>query len=158
MLSQAAVEQELATVATQMAANPNGYTNATLTVADARGLTLSLHFRLKRNRNLSVEQYGAQVTTSFCQNTAMRQYTDQYGVVLDINVAASNGSGARRFQINHDVCVRATGISLAPPVAQNRFADSASPALPTSAQRCAAYVARPSILKPSTTPLQLSPG
>lgn len=112
-LSQAAVEQELATVATQMAANPNGYTNSTLIAAEARGLTLLLRFRLKESWSQTTEQYGAQVTTGFCQNAAFRQFTDHYGVVLDISAAATNGSGTHRFQIDRATCAGATGVAFA---------------------------------------------
>jgi hypothetical protein len=140
MLSQAAVEQELVTVATQMAANPNGYTNATLVAAEAHGLTLSLHFRLKNSRNLTVEQYGAQVTTGFCQNAAFRQYTDQYGVVLDINVAAARGSDAHHFQIDRAACARTAGGATAPLAGQSRLATSPLPSAGNGPQMCSAYV------------------
>lgn len=125
MLSQAAVEQELVTVATQMAANPNGYTNATLIGAEAQGLTLSLRFRLKNGTSLTVEQYGAQVTTGFCQNAAFRQYTDQHGVVLDINVTAARGNGVHRFQIDRAACARTVGGVNLPPASQGPVAQSA---------------------------------
>lgn len=102
--SQKAVEQELALVATQMTDNPNSFANSILIAAEAHGLTLSLHFRLKPDRDFSVEQYGAEVTSAFCQNTTMRQYTDQHGVVLDVIVDAANGSGSHRFQIDRAAC------------------------------------------------------
>ena len=140
MLSQAAMEQELVTAATQMAANPNGYTNATLVGAEAQGLTLSLRFRLKEGTSLNVEQYGAQVMTGFCQNPAFRQYTDQYGVVLDINVTAARGSGAHRFQIDRAACARTAGAIAVLPAGQGRLASA--PVFPTASglQVCSIYV------------------
>jgi len=139
-LSQAGVEQELATVAAQMAANPNGYTNATLIAANAQGLTLSLNFRLNANRNLSVEQYGEQVTTAFCQNAAMRQYTDEYGVVLDINVAAPDGSDTRRLQIDRAACARTAGAVTATPVGQARLANNPVPSTASGPKVCSSSV------------------
>lgn len=140
MLSQTAVEQELATVATHMAAKPNSYANATLISAEARGLTLSLHFRFKENRNLSVEQYGAQFTTSFCQNATMRQYTDQYGVVLNVDVDAPSGNGTLRFRIDRAACARTAGAVTAPPAPQARLMSRPTSTGPVGGQTCAAFV------------------
>lgn len=138
--SQKAVEQEIALVATQFTDNLNSFANSTLVSAEAHGLTLSLHFRLKENRNLTVEQYEAQVTTPICQNPTMRQYTDQYGVVLDINVAAAQWNGAHSFQIDRAACARTAGAIAAPPAGQARSANSQLPLTGSGLQRCSAYV------------------
>ena len=127
-MSRQAVEEGVATVAAQMAANPPSYPNATFLAAEARGLTLFVHLRFNERHERSNEAYSSQLLASQCQNQALRQYTDIYGVVFDLNIDAVDGSGSYRFRIDRDACVRTTGVALALPV----------PASP--AQQCASYV------------------
>lgn len=127
-MSRQAVEEGVATVAAQMAANPPSYPNATFLAAEARGLTLFVHLRFNERHETSNEVYSSQILASQCQSQALRQYTDIYGVVFDLSIDAVDGSGSYRFRIDREACVRTTGVALAPPV----------PASP--AQQCASYV------------------
>lgn len=138
-MSREAVEREIAAAAAQMAMNPPSYPNATFLSADARGLTLFLQLRFNRKQRANADQFASQILASQCQSPALRRYTDEYGVVVDLNIATSDGKGSYRFQINRDACVRTTGVSFAPSGAQGS-ADGSPPATPAAAQGCAAYV------------------
>ena len=156
-MSRQAVEEGVATVAAQMAANPPSYPNATFLAAEARGLTLFVHLRFNERQETSNEAYSSQILASQCQSQALRQYTDIYGVVFDLSIDAVDGSGSYRFRIDRDACVRTTGVSLASNVDQNHPADNTAATLGdqellAAAELVRAFTRRDAFEAPPTAP------